>query len=156
MPNAYELELDLQLGALMDVAIIWPTLALVALVYMVWFVMYRRRFAHMKRTPPTPADFADGEAALRYFRPVEMPANNLANLFEMPVLYFALVPLLLHYELANVVQVALAWGFVAARAAHSWVHVTRGPVLLRFWVYVAGCAIVAAMWIGFAVDLSKA
>lgn len=140
----------------MAVAIIWPTIALVALIYVVWFVMYRQRIALMKRTPPAPGDFADGESSLRYFRPVEMPANNLANLFEMPVLYFGLVPLLLHFALANPIQVALAWAFVAARAAHSWIHVTRAPIPLRFAVYVASCAVLAAMWIGFAVDLLNA
>ena len=137
----------------MAVAIIWPTIALVALVYCVWFVLFRQRIAHIRRSPPTAEDFADSEAALRYFRPVEMPANNLANLFEMPVLYFALVPLLLHFDLANPIQVALAWAFVAARVAHSWIHIARGPIPLRFAVYIASCALLAAMWIGFTVDL---
>ena len=43
------------------------------------------RAAHMKRTPPRADDFATGDAAMRYFTPVEMPANNYRNLFEMPV-----------------------------------------------------------------------
>ena len=73
--------------------ILWPTFALVALIFVVWFTLFFQRMAHMRRNPPRRDDFADGEAALRYFRPVEMPANNLANLFEVPVLYFALVPL---------------------------------------------------------------
>ena len=58
------------------IEILWPTFALVALVFVVWFTLFVQRVRHMRRMPPRPADFADGEAALRYFRPVEMPANN--------------------------------------------------------------------------------
>ena len=79
----------------MPFAILWPTFALVALIILVWFWLTVERGRHIKRRPPTAEDFATGEAALRYFTPVEMPANNFRNLFEMPVLYFAIVPLLM-------------------------------------------------------------
>ncbi|CAN5227170.1 hypothetical protein BH10PSE12_BH10PSE12_22000 [soil metagenome] len=138
----------------MQVAILWPTFVLVALVYGVWLTMFLRRFAHMQAHPPTGEDFATGEAAMRYFAPVEMPANNLRNLFEMPVLYFALVPLLLVTHHANHIQVALAWIYVLLRVVHSIIHASRGPVMSRFTVYALSCAILSAMWIGFAVDLA--
>ncbi len=107
----------------------------------------------MKARPPRVEDFATGSAALAYFEPVEMPANNLRNLFEMPVLYFALVPLLLVTHQATTAQVALAWAYVALRAAHSFVHVTHGPVVRRFFIYLLSCVTLSAMWIGFAVDI---
>lgn len=136
----------------MQTAILWPAVTLVALIYGIWFFMYVRRFAHMRATPPRPEDFASGEAALRYFAPVEMPANNLRNLFEMPVLFFALLPLLLLTQTASGAQVALAWGYVVLRGVHSFIHIGRGPVVARFAVYAASCALLAAMWIGFTVD----
>lgn len=136
--------------------IIWPTIALVALIWIVWFTMFRLRMAHLKANPPRADDFANGEAALRYFRPVEMPANNLANLFEMPVLYFALVPLLLITGQAGDTQVVLAWAYVALRAIHSFIHIGPKKVQRRFQVYAASCAVLLAMWIGFAIDLAGA
>ena len=139
----------------MDTAIIWPTVALVVVIYAVWFLMYQQRFAHMKRTPPRPEEFASGEAAMRYFQPVEMPANNFRNLFELPVLYFGLVPLLLVTNTATDIQVALAWAFVALRVVHSWIHSGSGPVQRRFMVYLAGSVVLLAMWIGFAVDIAR-
>jgi hypothetical protein len=135
-------------------AILWPTFILVALVYAVWLTMFVKRFGHIKAHPPTAQDFSTGEAALRYFTPVEMPANNLRNLFEMPVLYFALVPLLLVTHHANHIQVLLAWIYVLLRIAHSAIHAGRGPVMPRFLVYALSCAVLSAMWIGFAVDLA--
>lgn len=140
----------------MPIAILWPTFALVALIYGVWMVMYVQRFALMRRTPPTDADFATMEGGRRYFQPVEMPAANFVNLFEMPVLFFALVPLLMVTHHANHIQVALAWAFVILRALHSFVQIRVRRVPLRFLVYLAASAVLAAMWIGFAIDMASA
>ncbi len=136
--------------------ILWPTFALVALVFIVWFTLFLQRFGHMKRNPPKPADFADGEAAMRYFRPVEMPANNLANLFEMPVLYFALVPLMMLTAQVNYIQVTLAWLFVGLRAVHSFIHIGPKKVQARFLVYLLSVVVLMAMWIGYFVDIAQA
>lgn len=136
--------------------ILWPTLALVALVFVVWFTLFYQRLGHMKRNPPKADDFTTTEAALRYFRPVEMPANNLANLFELPVLYFALVPLLVLTAQAGHVQVVLAWIYVVLRAIHSFIHIGPKKVQPRFMVYLASTAVLMAMWIGFAVDITAA
>ncbi|TPG39091.1 MAPEG family protein [Sphingomonas koreensis] len=140
----------------MPFGILWPTFALVALIFVVWVVLFVQRFAHIKRNPPSAADFADGDAAMRYFRPVEMPANNLANLFEMPVLFFALVPLLLITRHADHLQVLLAWVFVVLRCVHSVIHIGPKKVQPRFLVYLASCAVLLAMWIGFFVDMLHA
>lgn len=140
----------------MPIAILWPTFALVALIILVWFWLTVERGRHIKRSPPTAEDFATGEAALRYFTPVEMPANNFRNLFEMPVLYFAIVPLLLITHQANHVQVALAWAFVLLRALHSFIHIVVRKVMIRAPVYWLGSAVLMAMWVGFAVDIARA
>ena len=133
--------------------IIWPTFAMVALVFAVWMTMFVQRARHMKATPPRAEDFATGDASRRYFTPVEMPANNLVNLFELPVLYFALVPLLLITAHANGAQVVLAWLFVALRAAHSFIHIGPKNVQARFVVYLASTIVLAMMWIGYFIDM---
>lgn len=133
-------------------ALLWPTFALVALILGVWFTLFIQRMRHLKRTPPSRADFETGAAARRYFEPVEMPANNLANLFEMPVLFFALVPLLLMFRQVTVAQLMLAWFFVALRAAHSFVHIGPRNIRARFQLYLASVAVLMAMWLGFFVD----
>jgi hypothetical protein len=137
---------------MMILGLVWPTCALVALTFAVWLTLFVQRSAHMRRNPPQRGDMATGEAALRYFQPVEMPANNLANLFEMPVMFFALVPLLMLTAQVSAAQVVLAWVFVAARVAHSVIHIATKKVPLRFLAYLASCAVLLAMWIGFFVD----
>lgn len=134
--------------------ILWPTFLLVALIFAVWITMFAQRGALMRRSPPRPEDFASGEAALRYFQPVEMAANNLRNLFEMPVLYFALVALLIVTRNANHIQEILAWAFVILRIWHSFEHIVTKQVPRRFLAYLLSCVVLMAMWIGFAVDIA--
>lgn len=134
-------------------AILWPTFALVALIAVIWFTLVLARMRHLKANPPKAADFSSGDSALRYFQPVELPANNLRNLFEMPVLFFALVPLLLLTDQASIAQVALAWAFVAARALHSYVHIVVQKIVIRATLYWVSCGILFAMWVGFFVDM---
>lgn len=133
--------------------ILWPTFTLVAVVMIVWFTLLVQRMAHMKRNPPGPDTFARPSTAEAYFEPVAMPANNLANLFEMPVLFFALVPLLVIGGMATPAQVALAWAFVILRAVHSYIHIGPKKVPARFMVYLGSVIVLFAMWIGFFVDM---
>ncbi len=137
-----------------DLAILWPTIAMAASIFAVWSVLLSRRFAHIANNKPTVADFADAEAAGRYFRPVERPARNLSNLVEMPVLYFALIPLLLVTASASNMQVELAWAFVALRLVHSIIHISRNSIRARARVYIASNVLLFAMWLGFAIDLA--
>lgn len=139
--------------SVMNLAILWPTVALAGLIFVVWSVLLRKRFAHIAANRPTAADFANAEAVGRYFRPVERPAQNLANLFEMPVLYFALVPLLVLTGSASPAQVALAWIFVALRVVHSAIHIGPNTVRTRARVYIASSIVLFAMWVGFVIDL---
>ena len=138
----------------MTTAILWPTFALVALIFAVWVQVPLRRVAHLKANPPQRTDLASGDAARRYFAPVDLPANNLANLFEMPVLFLALVPLLLITRHGGTIEVGLAWVFVALRAVHSIIHTGANIVRTRFYAYGASCAVLLAMWLGFAVDIA--
>lgn len=140
----------------MTTAILWPTFALVALIFIVWLTMVAQRLGHMRRTPPVSGDFASSETAGRYFQPVELASNNFSNLFEMPVLFLALVPLLLVFHHAGHVEVALAWVYVALRAIHSFIHIVPKQVTSRFIVYLLSCIVLSAMWIGFAIDIMGA
>lgn len=131
--------------------LLWPAIAMVALTFVVWFALVGARFGHMKRTPPRAEDFASGDTSRRYFEPVERPAANLANLFEMPVLFYVAIGLLLLTEQASDSYVALAWGYVALRTVHSWFHL-RGQIKPRFLTYALSNAVLLALWVGFAVD----
>lgn len=140
----------------MHTPIVWPTIAMALLIFAVWAVLMASRFRHVRLHPPTRHDFADGDAVRHYFRDVERPALNLANLSEMPILFFALVPLLLVTGHASIAQCILAWSFVALRTLHSVIHIHRNPIRPRMRAYVLSCAVLSAMWIGWTIDLVRA
>ena len=71
------------------------------------------------------------------------PSDNLKNLFEIPVLFYALALYLFVTSQVNVTYVSAAWIFVAFRVAHSAVHCTSNLMMLRFYLYVIATL---AMW----------
>jgi hypothetical protein len=80
-------------------------------------------------------------------------ASNYENQFEIPVLYYAVLPLLLVTGLADSVTVVLSWAFVLTRIAHSLIHTGRNVLVNRFYAFVAGVTCLMLMWLWFALRL---
>jgi hypothetical protein len=80
-------------------------------------------------------------------------ANNYQNQFELPVLFYAGVALLIAPGLADGVALVLAWGFVASRLVHSFIQVGTNNVVHRLYAFGTGLAALAAMWLWFALRL---
>ena len=70
------------------------------------------------------------------------PAQNLRNLFELPVVFYALCLYLYVTGTADLAYVIGAWLFVGLRALHSAVHCSLNIVMLRFAAYMAGALVV--------------
>ncbi|MDR7038099.1 hypothetical protein J2X36_002855 [Methylobacterium sp. BE186] len=129
-------------------AILAPVFVQVLLVFILIGVMGRRRFAEIGAGRVRIGDIALGE---RNWPPkVQAAANAFANQFEIPVLFFALVPLALYTRKADLVFVVLAWIFVLSRYAHAYIFVTSNHVPSRFRAYMAGVLILGLMWLIFA------
>ena len=67
---------------------------------------------------------------------VSNPSDNLKNLFEIPVLFYALALYLFVTRRVDASYVNAGWVFVAFRALHSAVHCTFNLVILRFYLYL--------------------
>jgi hypothetical protein len=67
---------------------------------------------------------------------VVTPSNNLKNLFEIPILFYALSLYLFVTKQVDSIYVNAAWTFVVLRIAHSAVHCTFNLVPLRFLLYL--------------------
>jgi hypothetical protein len=80
-------------------------------------------------------------------------SNNFDNQFQIPVLFYAILPLLIILVKVDWVQVALAWAFVASRILHSQIHTGRNEVIRRFQVFLLGFILVVIMWAWFGVRL---
>ncbi len=80
-------------------------------------------------------------------------ANAYHNQLQLPVLYYVLVALVLLVAPATPGMVVLSWLFVLSRLFHTLIHVTTNNVPRRFFVFLAGVAILTLMWLVFAATL---
>lgn len=117
-------------------AIFGPMFAMIFLTMVVWVYMYVRRIAFL-----TSANI-DSQELIKPGRLAELsppavnnPSENFKNLFEMPVLFYALVLYLFVTRQVDGVYLIAAWIFVAFRVAHSAVHCTFNRVMVRFYLY---------------------
>jgi hypothetical protein len=118
-------------------SIFGPFLAIMLLTLLVWVYMYVVRIRFITRSRLTPAQLAlPGELARLSPAAVSNPSDNLKNLFEIPVLFYALALYLFVTEQVDGAYVAAAWIFLAFRALHSAVHCTFNLVMLRFYLYL--------------------
>lgn len=118
-------------------AIFGPFLAMMLLTLVVWFTMYVRRSGLIRRNRINPQDLA-APGALAQLSPAEVanPSDNFRNLFEVPVLFYALA---LYVFVTGQVDAAYLWAgwlFVAFRVLHSAVHCTVNIIMLRFYLYL--------------------
>jgi hypothetical protein len=67
---------------------------------------------------------------------VSNPSDNLKNLFEIPVIFYALAVYLFVTKQVDTIYLGAAWVFVALRVMHSAVHCTFNLVILRFYLYL--------------------
>ena len=67
------------------------------------------------------------------------PSDNFKNLFELPVLFYALSLYLFVTGQVDGAYVAAGWIFAAFRVLHSAVHCTFNHVMLRFNLYLISC-----------------
>ena len=118
-------------------AIFGPFFATMLLTLVVWVYMYARRIRFITATGLTPRQLAvPGELARLSPPAVSNPSDNLKNLFEMPVLFYALSLYLFVTDQTDGVYVAAAWVFVTFRVLHSAMHCTLNIVMIRFYLYL--------------------
>jgi hypothetical protein len=136
-------------------AIFWPLITQVLLVAVIAARMYVTRIGEMRSRRIRPQAVATSRTAAEALQNVAA-ADNFRNLFEVPVLFFAVCLALAITDAVTPVQLVLAWLFVGFRAAHSFIHVTYNRVMHRFGVYLASMACVFLMWGLFGHALWKA
>lgn len=130
--------------------ILYPVLAMVALTFAVWAWISVTRLAEMRRRHIAPQDLADGLRARELLAQAAPPADNLRDLFEMPVLFYLAALVLYVTLLVSPLYVTLAWLYVALRALHSLIHVTTNRVTHRVSAHFLSCLVLWVMWAGIA------
>ena len=80
-------------------------------------------------------------------------ADNFRNLFEIPVLFYALVAVAIGVGHTPGWLVNGAWVFVALRYLHSFIQCTYNRVMHRLPAFMAGFVVLVALWAAFFLTL---
>lgn len=87
---------------------------------------------------------------------VKKVANSYRNQMEVPVLFYALVAVVLALGRVDLVLVVLSWIFVLSRIWHARIHITHNNVARRFRAFLIGVLIIAVAWIYLVAQLGLA
>jgi hypothetical protein len=126
----------------MIAAILWPMLAHIGWVSMlyVWLTIARQRAVRSGQIESSCFVLGRDE-------PLEVAriTRNLANQFELPLIFYALVVLLVALGQVTLFDVIAAWVFVAGRVAHTLVQTLTDNVPLRGQVFMINFLAVVAL-----------
>lgn len=126
--------------------ILIPLLLMFLLTLVVWLTTMGRRIRYMMehdidaQEVSTPQQLQE-----RIPEHVHHASNNFKNLFELPVIFYALVAILLTTNAVDVIHLSAAWVFVIFRVVHSLVHCTFNNVNARFGAYLVSSLALWAM-----------
>ncbi len=126
----------------MTAAILWPMLAHIGWVFMLYAWLTYARARAVKAGEIEQSCFVLGRD-----EPLEVAriTRNLANQFELPAIFYALVVLLVALGAVTVVDVVAAWVFVAGRVIHTLVQTLTDNVPLRGRVFMINFLAVVAL-----------
>ena len=132
-------------------AIFWPVIVQVALIYVVYYLLFNHRQAAVKAGRVRLSQLRDNVTEPEETRFLK---NNLTNQYELPVLFIA--GCIANYATgsAGIIAVLLAWIFVALRIAHAIIHVGQNRLRHRVPVFIAGYAVNGLLWLWLAVNLA--
>lgn len=137
-PNAYNLLL--------------AALALALLTFVVGLLMLYSRVQEMRAKRLHPQKAATSKLMAANLENVQA-ADNFRNLFEAPVLFYALVACALAASFVPPWLVLGAWCYVVLRIVHSIIHCGYNNVMHRLAVFALSFVLLLGLWIAFVVTL---
>ncbi|QUM76927.1 MAPEG family protein [Moritella sp. 24] len=122
-----------------------PFIGMMLLTLIVWLVMYAKRLTWITQNSIDPDTIATPEKLTSAIpESVNHASNNLKNLFELPVIFYALCLFLVSTNQVDNTYVYCAYGFLILRTLHSAVQCTGNQVSIRFPLYMLSSI---ALWV---------
>lgn len=109
-----------------------PVLILVVWTLVVWVWMYATRIPAMRKAKIDPQAAVHPGSLATLPTGVRVVADNYNHLHEQPTIFYALMIYSHLAGIADGLNIALAWGYVALRVAHSFAQIVLRKVIVRF------------------------
>ena len=127
-------------------------LAMVVLTFAVGLRMLYSRVQEMRQKRLHPQKAATSKTMAANLENIQA-ADNYRNLFETPVLFYALVACAVAAAYAPPWLVIGAWCYFGLRVVHSIIHCTYNRVMHRLAAFAVGFAVLVGLWIAFVLTL---
>ena len=131
-----------------------PVAVVMLLTMLVWFLMYIKRNSYVISNKIDPQALSS-PTKINELLPehVNNSSNNLKNLFELPVIFYAVCLSAWMLNTIDSTLLYLAWAFAISRVLHSIIQCTFNTVIIRFGVYFISSLFLWAMVIKFALTV---
>lgn len=125
--------------------ILYPLFGMVLLSIVVGLRMLQLRFRAVGQDGLAPAYFQlnRGGRPPAYLVQAE---QHYTNLYETPVLFYTVVILIYVLNMTNVLNLMLAWAYVASRLLHAFVHMGQNRLANRRRVFLASIVLITLLW----------
>ena len=132
----------------------WPAFVLALLTFSVMIRMLTSRITAMKTNKIHPQSIStSSELAARM--PDSRAADNFRNLFETPILFYAVMLFAHASQQTSQILIVLAWVYVVLRVIHSLIQCGYNKVMHRFYVFFTSIWVLLGMWIVLALGILK-
>ena len=134
-------------------SIFYPVIGLVFFTFFIALWVAITRISHLRRNRIHPQALADGKQCDEILSAVENPSDAFENLFEMPVLFYAVTLAIYTTGQVDATYVTLAWMFVFFRVAQGLIHSTCNRIMHRAMSFWFGSVILFILWVRFAIQI---
>lgn len=125
--------------------------AMALLVLLVALRLLQNRVNEMKAKRINPQATANSTQMASRLENVQA-ADNYKNLFEAPVLFYALCAVAIATKYTPNWLVMGAWAFVVLRYLHSYIQCTYNKVMHRFPVFMTSLVLIVGLWLAYAIS----
>ena len=108
--------------------------------------LFLRRVADIKKGDTDPRYYKTYDIEAEIPRQTRLLDRHYLNLFESPILFYAIIALILAMDLAHISLVVLAYVYVGVRLIHSYIHLTKNKVWPRAITFVSSFFVLLALW----------
>ena len=122
-----------------------PLLGLVIWTLIVWCWMYVRRIPAMQKAKIEPQSALHPGALTSLPTDARVVADNYNHLHEQPTIFYALATYSHLVGVADAFNIALAWGYVVLRIAHSLAQIVVKQVIVRFSLFALSTIVLIVM-----------
>ena len=125
--------------------IYWPVMAQLLIPILVLLLNGKRKSVDVKS-----GNFDREKAAMNneaWSKPVVLTSKNLANQFQLPVIFYVLCLILANIDAVTMTILVVAWIFVVTRYVHAYVHVSTNYVPARMRVFLLGALFLFVLFV---------